>query len=396
MHENKSFNINLANHTLYHALMESLIEDENAMDKGVVDTIKNHKRQHDDDDDDDDEDPLVGPNQSKKTKRRRAKESKSSKKQSTTKETSKGKVPSESSKTSKSATTQEPIKEPIVEVVMNDAVNTTGKDVVRDNYQPQDTSEHKTYKTPNQDWFKQPLMPPTLDPKWNKRQVVLDLPEQPLFNQMVSVTKDPLSFNDLMATPINFSNVSVKKLHGYGHLKEIVVKRAYRQLYKFKECEFVDLHLNNIKDMLLLAVQHKLFHLNDSDIVDFIMALLMFTISLIIKRQLYTPSYKPPRVIYEDLNKQKRVMRVDELYKFSDGTLKTIRDELHHRILDFCLGYNDEMSRRMCMAIDKKRSELMVKLIDKHIRERGIIRNLELLVGARELEMDYKLMTRIV
>nr|GEW42861.1 copia protein [Tanacetum cinerariifolium] len=91
--------------------------------------------------------------------------------------------------------------------------------------------------------------------------------------------------------------------------------------------DFVDLHLNDIEDMLLLAVQHKLFHLNDSDNVDFIMALRMFTRSLIIKRrvedlqlgveiyqkklnitapqqifpeikfkELYTPSYKPPGI----------------------------------------------------------------------------------------------------
>ncbi|GJU74802.1 hypothetical protein Tco_1266207 [Tanacetum coccineum] len=220
MHENKSFNRNPANHALYHALMEALIEDENAMDKGVVDTVKNHKRQHDDDDDDDYEDLSAGPNQGKKTKRRRTKESESSKKPSTTKETSKCKASSKSSKL-----------------------------------------------TLNQDWFKQPP-----DPEWNKRQVVLDQPEQPWFNQMVSATKDPLTFNDLMATPINFSksqvnkfskhnvystqkilgvnSVSVKKPHGYGHLEEIV-----------------------------------LFHLNESDIVDFIVALRMFTRSLIIKRR---------------------------------------------------------------------------------------------------------------
>nr|GEY05002.1 retrovirus-related Pol polyprotein from transposon TNT 1-94 [Tanacetum cinerariifolium] len=85
MHEN---NTNPANHALYHALMEALIEDENAMDKGVADTVKNHKRQHDDDDDDV-KDLSAGPNQGKKTKRRRTKELKSSKKPSTTKETSK-------------------------------------------------------------------------------------------------------------------------------------------------------------------------------------------------------------------------------------------------------------------------------------------------------------------
>ncbi|GKD33912.1 hypothetical protein Tco_1249421 [Tanacetum coccineum] len=66
-------------------------------------------------------------------------------------------------------------------------------------------------------------------------------------------------------------SVSVKKLHGYGHLEEIAVKRADRQ---------------------------------------------------------------------------KRVMRADKLYKFSDGTLKTVRDELHHIILNFRLGYNKEMNRR--------------------------------------------------
>ncbi|GKG01807.1 hypothetical protein Tco_0306512 [Tanacetum coccineum] len=139
----------------------------------------------------------------------------------------------------------------------------------------------------------------------------------------------------------------------------------------------MDLHLNDIEDMLPLAVQHKLFHLTDSDIVYFIVALRIFTRSLIIKKrvedlqlgvksyqkklnitppqqtfleiefkQLYTPSHKPPGLIYEDLTKQKRVMRTDELYKFFDGTLKKVQDELHHRVRDFHLEYNKEMPRR--------------------------------------------------
>ncbi|GJY15588.1 hypothetical protein Tco_0386010 [Tanacetum coccineum] len=430
MYENKSFNRNLANHALYHSLMESLIEDENAMDKGVADTVKNHKRQHDDD-----EDPSVGPNQGKKEKRRRTKELESSKKPSTTKETSK-----------------------------DDAVNTASENVVRDDDQPQDTSEPKTNKTLNEDWFKQPPRPPTPDPKWNKRQVVLDQPEQPWFNQMNSATKDPLTFNDLMAALIDFFKYVLNRLKIDNLTQDLLLGPAYNLLkgtctsiielkYNFQECfnalrdkfdwnnpegdqylktsdpettyttsitktksaryeivgieditltlwkgNFVDLYLNDIKDMLLLAVQHKLFHLNESDIVEFIVALSMFKRSVIIKRQvedlqlgvesyqkklnitapqktfleiklkeLYTPSYKPPGVIYEELYKQKRVMRADELYKFSDGTLKNVHDKLHHRILNFHLGYNDKMSRRKWTAIDKKRSELMVELIDKQI-----------------------------
>ncbi|GJU67210.1 hypothetical protein Tco_1253469 [Tanacetum coccineum] len=156
-----------------------------------------------------------------------------------------------------------------------------------------------------------------------------------------------------------------------------------KSLHKFKEGDFVDLHLNDIEDMLLLAVQHKLFHLDGSVIVDFIMALRMFTRSLILKRRVkdlqlgvesyqkklnitkpqktfpeiefkepYTPLYDPPGTVYEDLNKQKRVLRADELYKFSDGTLKSVRDEIHNRVLDFRLDYNMEMPKRKWTVID--------------------------------------------
>ncbi|GJV44820.1 hypothetical protein Tco_1429356 [Tanacetum coccineum] len=110
----------------------------------------------------------------------------------------------------------------------------------------------------------------------------------------------------------------------------------------------------------------------------------------------YTPSYDPPGIVYEDLDKQKRVLRADELYKFSDGTLKSVRDEIHHRVLEFRLDYNKEMPKRKWMAVDRKRLSLMIELIDKQLREREIIRNLKRLVGARELEMDYKLITLTV
>ncbi|GJU38392.1 hypothetical protein Tco_1191349 [Tanacetum coccineum] len=66
---------NPANYHLYHALMEALIADEDAMDKEVKDGVKNHKRKHDGDDDDEDDDddkgPLARSNQGKSIKRRR-------------------------------------------------------------------------------------------------------------------------------------------------------------------------------------------------------------------------------------------------------------------------------------------------------------------------------------
>ncbi|GJT61997.1 hypothetical protein Tco_1005530 [Tanacetum coccineum] len=147
---------------------------------------------------------------------------------------------------------------------------------------------------------------------------------------------------------------------------------------------------------LLLSVQHKLFHLDGNDIKKLNITKPQNTFPEIEFKEPYTPSYNPPGIVYEDLNKQEIFLRADELYKFSDGTLKSVHDEIHNRVLNFCLDYNKEMPKRKWMAVERKRSSLMVELIDKQLRERDIIRNLERLFGARELEMDYKLMTRNV
>ncbi|GKD84211.1 hypothetical protein Tco_1351050, partial [Tanacetum coccineum] len=75
MNKKKSANKNTTNYRLYHALMEALIADEDAMDKEVADQVKDHKRKHDsddDEDDDDDEGPSAGSNQGRSTKRRRS------------------------------------------------------------------------------------------------------------------------------------------------------------------------------------------------------------------------------------------------------------------------------------------------------------------------------------
>ncbi|GJT37462.1 hypothetical protein Tco_0937327 [Tanacetum coccineum] len=71
MNKKKSANKNTTNYRLYHALMEALIADEDAMDKEVADKVKDHKRKHDSDDDDD-EGPSAGSNQGRSTKKRRS------------------------------------------------------------------------------------------------------------------------------------------------------------------------------------------------------------------------------------------------------------------------------------------------------------------------------------
>nr|GEU98522.1 hypothetical protein [Tanacetum cinerariifolium] len=65
-----------------------------------------------------------------------------------------------------------------------------------------------------------------------------------------------ISKHDIYSSMKISSMVSVKvdKRCGYGYLEEIVVRRADQKLYTFKECDFIILHLNDIKDMLLLYV----------------------------------------------------------------------------------------------------------------------------------------------
>ncbi|GJU49044.1 hypothetical protein Tco_1218599 [Tanacetum coccineum] len=89
---------------------------------------------------------------------------------------------------------------------------TVNEDVVNDADHPKDYVEPKTNKPSRDTWFKQPPRSPTPDPEWSKRQVVTDQPEQPLFNHMVFAAKDPLTFDELMATPIDFSKYAMNRL----------------------------------------------------------------------------------------------------------------------------------------------------------------------------------------
>nr|GEU68487.1 hypothetical protein [Tanacetum cinerariifolium] len=346
--------------------------------KGVADTVQNRKRKHDGDDDDDDEDPSARPNQGKKIKRRRTKESESSKKASSTKETPNGKTLMKGSKTGKFASVKELVKEPINEVLMDDVCD----DVIRDDEQPHDASEPKIAKTLNLEWA---LALVVLSISY--RTVVVDY----FFNNDLEYlkTSDPevtytTSVIKTKAAPYEIKGIKDMVPTFWSTIKHAYEKDVEKGIKHWGERRKLWLP---ILDMFLIAVQHKLFHLDESDIFDFIIALRMFTRSLIFKRcvedlqlgvesyeqklnitkpqktfpeikfkEPYTTSYDPPGIIYEDLNKQKGVLRADELYKFSNGILKSVHDEIHHRVLDFRLEYNTEIPTRKWTAIDQKRS----------------------------------------
>ncbi|GJS64094.1 hypothetical protein Tco_0678658 [Tanacetum coccineum] len=115
--------------------------------------------------------------------------------------------------------------------------------------------------------------------------------------------------------------------------------------------------------MLILLVQGKLINLNVEDRLAFGVSLRMFTRSIVIQRcvediqlgvksyqnklnitkpdtyrsdlkhrDAYTAYYNPRGFIYQNKDKNNKLMRIDELHKFSDGTLDDVQTALNDRL----------------------------------------------------------------
>ncbi|GKE32179.1 hypothetical protein Tco_1451501 [Tanacetum coccineum] len=116
---------------------------------------------------------------------------------------------------------------------------------------------------------------------------------------------------------IAVTRFTIMKKYDYGHLEDIKVRRDDQQLYTFKEGDLKRLRLQDIEDMLLLLVQQKLTNLTIDER------------SNLRNKNAYTSHSDPHGIIYVDRFKRKRLMRTDELHKFSDGTLNDVRTALH-------------------------------------------------------------------
>nr|GEU39881.1 hypothetical protein [Tanacetum cinerariifolium] len=174
-------------------------------------------------------------------------------------------------------------------------------------------------------------------------------------------TNDQLDWQNPKGKPYThdlITSLKIMKYFGYSHLEEIIIRRQDDQLYKFREGDYKRLHLQDIKDMLLLLVQNKLTNLNLEE--RYVMALRMFTRRIVIQEhvedlQLGVKSYQKKinltrpetyrsglkrmtaytaypdiqGIIYEDEMNKNHLMRTDELHKFSDGKLNHVRTALN-------------------------------------------------------------------
>ncbi|GJX82557.1 hypothetical protein Tco_0332038 [Tanacetum coccineum] len=193
------------------------------------------------------------------------------------------------------------------------------------------------------------------------------------------------------------THVKVMRKHRYGYLKEIVVRRADNILYRFKEGD---------------------------DVADFAITLRMFTKSLVIqkrvedlqlgvesyqkrinvtkpdttspdlrKRHPYTPYKDPQGFIYVDDHKWNRLIRSDELYKFSDGTLTRLLSSLEDITKNIDMEY---LPKRRWSNLEKKRAHFTIKDINKLLKERRMMRSLEKFVSGRLYRTDLRLLQRTI
>ncbi|GJX22540.1 hypothetical protein Tco_0226985 [Tanacetum coccineum] len=159
---------------------------------------------------------------------------------------------------------------------------------------------------------------------------------------------------------IAVTKLQIVKWHNYKHLDWINVCRDDDKLYKFKEGDFNRLHIQDIEDMLLLLVQDKLTNLIVEERRAFNVSLRMFTKSIIIQRRVedlqlgvksyqkklnltnpdtyksdlkrkeaYTAYSNTRGFIYRNKDEKNRLMRIDELHKFRDGTLNDVWTSLN-------------------------------------------------------------------
>ncbi|GJU71766.1 hypothetical protein Tco_1263171 [Tanacetum coccineum] len=106
-------------------------------------------------------------------------------------------------------------------------------------------------------------------------------------------------------------------------------------------------------------------------------------------RTTYTAYSDPKGVIYKDQMNINRLMRADELHKFSDGTLDDVRSALN----DIAKGIKMEyLPKWKWSGLDKRRARVMIQDIEKQLYEMRLLQNLERFVGEREYGNDLRLL----
>ncbi|GKD25725.1 hypothetical protein Tco_1231939 [Tanacetum coccineum] len=261
-------------------------------------------------------------------------------------------------------------------------------------------------------------MHPSIETSTDESRIVKTLPAahgpiQPSISSLATKEDTRNSFNKLMDTPQDFlafvmNRLKVDTLNPEllagptfelmkGSSKSLVelkyfLKKSTRnddKLYTFKEGDYKRLRLQDIEDMLLLLVQGKLTNLTIEERLALNVSLRMpDTYRSNLKILPTYSAYPNPRgFIYQNKDKKNKLMRIDELYKFSDGTLNDVQTALDDILKRIRMKYLPHMYWK---KVDKDRAGAMIQAIDKQLKNRRIMQSLEKFIGGRPYEGDFR------
>ncbi|GKA49880.1 hypothetical protein Tco_0742953 [Tanacetum coccineum] len=279
------------------------------------------------------------------------------------------------------------------------------------------TDEPPVVKADPKDWFKKPERPPTPDPEWNEGKIVDNKPTQKWLSGLAKAETSSKTLDDLMSTLIDFRNHQSSRSITSSTLtwhtrKEVSTGITYMtSLTKTKAAKYdlpgIEDIVPNLWSPIKVAYdKHALLLHNgdpkDKDSTDMLLRGFPnmmctppkeFLQSDISKRNPYNTYNNPQGIIYEDKYKRNRLMRMDELYKFSDGTLTSVRSVLYDIASNPRMDY---LPKKRWSSLDRKRSHIIIKAIDQLLVERRLMRSLEKFVGGRDYEEDLRLLRRTI
>ncbi|GJU33777.1 hypothetical protein Tco_1182131 [Tanacetum coccineum] len=155
----------------------------------------------------------------------------------------------------------------------------------------------------------------------------------------------------------------------------------------------------DFEDLNLLLLQGYLDHLPGSDKRMLSTSVKLWTRNLDATgyefKHDYTIIESPRVVVFPGNNNERKIMRFNEIYKFSDRTLTRILEALDYRVKEFKVKrLNPGMNTRFWTEKDVTMSKEFIEAIKRRLKTRRIYQNLECFVGGRVRDIDYRLLQR--
>nr|GFB94051.1 hypothetical protein [Tanacetum cinerariifolium] len=171
------------------------------------------------------------------------------------------------------------------------------------------------------------------------------------------------------------TELKIVEWHNYKHLDWITVRRDDEKLYKFKEGDFKRLRIQDIEDIIVIQRRVEDLQLGVKSYQKKPNLTKPDTYRSNLKRKEAYIAYSNPKgFIYQNKDKQNMLMRIDELHKFSDGTLTDVLTALDDRLKGIRMKY---LPQSIWRKSGKDRAAAMIQDIDKMLKTRMIMRSLE-------------------